>query len=443
MAQIYNKGTTTAPSTVDKADMATGAGNAQFNQFFYDRQAIVYANLEQFIGQLSSTRNMPKHYGKTIKKHVYIPVMDDRNINDQGIDAAGLTMDGTKYDAIMADGSVATSGTGYVAATATVRGHFATEAAAIAVSDIGVAKLQSGNLIGSSKDIATINAEANMLSETGGRVNRIGFSREEISGTIENYGYFYEFTADDLDFDSDSKLYSHLYREAGKAAGELSEKSLMIDLIEGAGVEVFAGGKTSVKTVAAGDVVDLDDLRMVTKVLNTNKAPTDTQMITGSRNIDTKVVAKARYAYTSDDVVTVLEDMTQTLGSITRPLWHYVEEYADGAKYAKSNVARGEVGKILKTRFIEHPEMVYYEKGGAAKIDVHPILYVGSGSFTQIGFQSMGTKSKFQVIVKKPGVAIADRQNPYGKLGFVSNQWWYGVLIERPDWVATVYTAVA
>ena len=421
--QMYNSGTVADPSTIDKT-----VDQAQLNPFYYDRQAIVEANKKAFIGQLSGTRNQPKNAGKEIKKHLIIPVLDDRNINDQGIDAAGVVLDSTKWTSIKADG--------------TVKYDNADEAAAITEAGVdGTVKQTSGNLYGSSKDIATVSALTPVISETGGRVNRIGFSREIITSTLENYGFFYEFTKDDLNFDSDAKLKSHLYRESGKAAGEMTEKSLMVDLINGAGIEIFSGSKSSVATVAAGDTPALAELRAMTKVLNANQCPTDTAMITGSRNIDTKVVGNARYAYTSDDMIIILQDtMNATTG---KHAWAYVEEYADGAKFAKSNIAKGEVGKIEKVRFIEHPEMLIQEGKGAANIDVHPILYIGSGSFTQVGFQSNGGKGKFEIITKMPGKEIANRDNPYGKVGFSSNNYFYGILIERPDHIGVVYGAVA
>ena len=420
--QIYNKGTDVDPSTID------GPGQAQLSPFYYDRQAIIEANKKAFIGQLSGVRNQPKHMGKEIKKHLIIPMLDDRNINDQGIDASGAILVSTEWTSITAAGVVAYDN--------------ADEAAAITAAGVdGTVKQTSGNLYGSSKDVGTVTALTGVISETGGRVNRVGFSREVITSTLENYGFFYEFTADDLNFDSDAKLYSHLHREAGKAAGEMVEKSLMADLLNGAGIKIYTDGAANLAAVAATKLVTLAEIRQMTKVLNANNCPTDTTIISGSRNIDTKVVASARYAYTTDDMVTVLEDvMNATTG---KHAWAYVEEYADGAKYAKSNIARGEVGKIAKVRFIEHPEMLIQENKGAGAIDVHPILFVGSGSFTQIGFQSNGNSTKFEIITKKPGKEIADRQNPYGKVGFCSNNYWYGILIERPDWIGVIYGPVA
>jgi len=422
---IYNEGTAANPSSID-----AGNSNAQLSPFYYDKQAVIEANKKAYIGQLSGTRNQPKHMGKSIKKHVIVPMLDDRNVNDQGIDAAGVVLDNTKWTAI--------SGAGVIQGTA-----YADEAAATTAAGAdGTVKQTGGNLYGSSKDVGTVSALTPVISETGGRVNRVGFSREVIESTLENYGFFYEFTQDDLNFDSDAKLKSHLYRESGKAAGEMTEKSLMVDLINNAGIEIFAGtGNTDLAGVATGDTVGLAELRAMTKVLNANQCPMDTKIISGSRNIDTKVVSNARYAYTTDDMITILEDTMNTTTS--KHAWAYVEEYADGAKYAKSNVARGEVGKIGKVRFIEHPEMLIQENKGTAGIDVHPILFVGSGSFTQIGFQTNGTKGKFEIITKMPGKEIADRQNPYGKVGFSSNNYWYGILVERPDHLGVIYGAVA
>lgn len=40
---------------------------------------------------------MPKNMGKKIKRYVYVPLLDDANINDQGIDAAGVTISTANY----------------------------------------------------------------------------------------------------------------------------------------------------------------------------------------------------------------------------------------------------------------------------------------------------------------------------------------------------------
>ena len=61
-----------------------------------------------------------------------------------------------------------------------------------------------------------------------------------------------------------------------------------------------------------------------------------------------------------------------------------------------------------------------------------------SGSFTTIGFQTDGDNTKFKILHKAPGSAMASRNDPYGKIGFYSIQWWYGTMILRPEWIALV-----
>jgi len=61
----------------------------QLVPFFWQRKALIDIKRDQFFGQMAETASMPKNYGKTIKRYHYIPLLDDRNINDQGIDATG------------------------------------------------------------------------------------------------------------------------------------------------------------------------------------------------------------------------------------------------------------------------------------------------------------------------------------------------------------------
>jgi N4-gp56 family major capsid protein len=75
----------------------------------------------------------------------------------------------------------------------------------------------------------------------------------------------------------------------------------------------------------------------------------------------------------------------------------------------------------------------YRETNGA--YDVFPALVVGSGSFTTIGFQTNGKTVKFTILHKKPGTETADRNDPYGEVGFHSIKWYYGTMILRPEWI--------
>ena len=411
-----------------------------------------------------------KHYGKTIKKYHYVPLLDDRNVNDQGIDATGISTanevtititdpsGGSRY----AVGNGANSTEALTAAkkavvdimkNAGISGFtdYDTNKAAFVSQGWKFTESEavngSGNLYGSSKDVGTIVGKLPSISETGGRVNRVGFTRLTIESSIDNFGFFDEYTEDSVQFDNDSELMQHIARETLRAANYMSEDMLQIDLLNGANVVFYGGDATSVNTLTGEEgstpsELDYATLVRVETMLNNNLCPKDTKIISGSRMVDTKTIGAARYAYVGSELKMTLLSMKDFHNNAA---FIPVQQYAEAGK-----VAAGEIGAIGNFRFIENPNMLHWDGAGATvttnggylesngKYNVYPLLVVGSGSFTTIGFQTDGENTKFKILHKKPGSMTADRNDPYGKIGFYSIQWWYGTLILRPEWIACV-----
>ncbi len=368
----------------------------QMNTFHYDKAALIEIVKEQYFGQLADVTNMPKNMGKKIKKYHYMPLLDDRNINDQGIDASGAT-------------------------------------------------IANGNLYGSSKDIGTITGKLPTISETGGRVNRVGFTRLELEGTFEKFGFFDEYTQESLDFDSDPKLEMHVHREMLRGANEITEDALQIDLLNAAGVLRYPGAATQDSELDNSTMVTYGDLMRLNIDLDNNRCPKDVKMITGSRITDTKVISGGRVAYCGSELIPTLRAMTDMHGN---PAYIEVKHYASAG-----NIVRGEQGSIDHLRFVIVPEMLKWAGAGADasatathyetdnKYDVFPILVVGSGSFTTIGFQTDGKGTKFKIKHRKPeSDAAYTRDNPYGEIGFMSIKWFYGFFLQRPEWIALIKT---
>lgn len=384
MPQAFNN----PPST------PSGVG-PQITNEFYQKKALIEAAKEQYFGQLADVTSMPKNMGKKIKRYHYLPLLDDANINDQGIDAAGAT-------------------------------------------------IANGNLYGSSKDIGTITAKLPVLSETGGRVNRVGFKRKEIEGTLEKFGFFDEYTQESLDFDTDAELMQHINREMVMGANEITEDSLQIDLINAAGVVKYAGNATSTLTVGADDLVTYSDLMHLAIDLDNNRTPKHTTAITGTRMVDTKTIPACRVAYIGSELLPTFKAM-KDLHNL--PAFIPVEKYAAGG-----TTLTGEVGSVDNFRLVVVPEMLKWAGGGADasadsanyetanKFDVFPILVVGNESFTTIGFQTDGKTVKFKITHKAPGEATADRNDPYGETGFMSIKWYYGFMALRPERIALIKT---
>jgi N4-gp56 family major capsid protein len=395
-----------APADASQSSIDGASSDGQMNTFFYMKKAIITARKEQYFMPLASVTNMPKNFGKSIKVYEYVPLLDDRNANDQGIDAAGVT-------------------------------------------------LADGNLYGSSKDIGTIVSKLPTLTENGGRVNRVGFTRLTREGSIHKFGFFTEFTQEALDFDSDDELMDHLSTELMTGAVQMTEAVLQKDLALAAGVILFAGAATDDDEVTGEVVADVPasivtyaNLMRLDQILTDNRTPKMTKVITGSRLVDTKVIAASRFIYVGSELVPLLKGLTDLFGN---KAFVEIQHYADAG-----TIMNGEIGSIDAFRFIQVPEMLSWAGAGAVvddnpgyrsttvdgddRYDVFPMLVVGDDSFTTIGFQTDGKSVKFSVMTKMPGKETADRNDPYGETGFSSIKWYYGILVKRPERIGIIKT---
>ena len=386
MTRQYND-----PAGGDESQVGT-----QIRTDVYEKRALIEMRREQHFGQLANVRSMPKHMGKTMKMYQYLPLLDDENNNDQGLDAGG-------------------------------------------------SELVDGNLYGSSKDVGSIPGKMPVLSESGGRVNRVGFKRKEIEGSISKFGFFDEYTQESMDFDSDADLLMHINREMLNGAGEITEDLLQIDLLMSAGVVKYAGAASSDDTVDATSIVTYDDLLRLSIDLDQNRTPKQTKVITGTRLVDTKTIPGGRVMYVGSELQPTIEGMTDLHGN---QAFIPVQKYGSGG-----TILNGEIGTVGYFRIVVVPEMMKFAGAGANAsdtsthyetgdyYDVFPMLVVGDASFSTIGFQTDGKTVKFKIKHSKPGSEASYAMDPYGETGFMSIKWFYGFLLERAERIAMIKTA--
>ena len=369
----------------------------QLSEFYFQKKALIEAAKDQYFMQLADVTAMPKHMGKTIKRFHHIPLLDDANVNDQGIDAAGVA-------------------------------------------------ITNGNLYGSSKDVGTIQGKLPLLSEVGGRVNRVGFKRKDLEGSIQKFGFFDEYTQESLDFDSDAELRMHINREMVVGASQITEAVLQIDLLNSAGVVRFGGVAATTGDMDSSSKIAYGDLMRLSIDLDNNRVPKHTKVISGTRYVDTRTLPAARVMYIGSELLPMLMGMKDQHGE---PAYIPVHKYAAG-----TNVLRGEHGSVGEFRIVVVPEMLKWAGAGNdedvndteehyvtnGKYDVFPMLVIGSESFTTIGFQTDGKTVKFKITHKAPGDQTADRNDPYGESGFMSIKWYYGFMLLRPERIALCKT---
>ena len=392
-----------APIDGTESSIDHGGGSEQLAVFKALRKAITDSEFPRHFSQLGDVIDQPKHFGKTIKVRHYIPLLDDRNVNDQGLDATGK-------------------------------------------------KIADGNLWGSSRDIGTISGKLPELNENGGMVNQVGFSRQIREGTIIKLGFFYSFSEETINFDSDPELMSHLARETIIGAKKICESVIQRDLISAAGVTMYASATaTAVAEMGEDDIADYDDLVKLDEILTSNRLSRTTKVNVGSLNTDTRVLPAARVAYIPPEVKPILRKMKD---SHNAPAFIEYQHYAD-----KSTILQGEIGSVDSFRFIEVIDMLHHVGGGKVVTDgarvrtatgkdskehanVYPILVVGSESFSAISFMGRADGlPKFTIITKMPGKETAHLgHDVYGETGFSSIKWYSGTLIKRPEWIAVLWT---
>ena len=393
MALNYNAPFDGTKSSID------GTGSDQMNSFLWLKKSIIEARREQYFLPMADVKTMPKHYGKNIKVFHYLPILDDRNINDQGIDASGAT-------------------------------------------------IADGNLYGSSKDIGTIVGRLPHITENGGRVNRVSTTRLTLEGAISEFGFFTEFTRDSIEFDSDERLREHLSRELVNAATQIQEAQLQIDLLGAANVELFAGNAITDADItgegATPSLVQYDDFTRLDQILTDNRTPRQTTVITGSKFTDTRVVPACRVMFVGSEIVPHLKRMKDPFGN---KAFIEVQHYADAG-----NTLNGEIGSLDQFRVVQVPEMLhwagigddvatnpgYREEGG--KYNVYPMMVIGDESFTALGFQNDGKSLGVKTMTKNYGMETMGTSDPYGKTGISSMSWYYGFLAFRPERIGIIKT---
>ena len=391
-AQLYND-----PQGLRGTPVQASVGRQAGEQVFYLKKILPALQRKCTFSKLADTVAMPRNMGKRLRAEVDIPLLHDANINDQGINARGV-------------------------------------------------HIRNGNLYGSSRDIGKILGTLPILTEEGGRVNRVGFSRTFVEGTFNKFGFFYEYSKELEDFDGDAQLTSRMYTKALEAAHQITEDMLQVDLLNGAGTVIYAGNAISDDTMNENSIITYQSIRRLSRALDDNQTPRETKYIFGSQNYATKTATVYRTLFVGDEVLAVLETLRDNFGERA---FKHVDEYGAGLG---GKIFEDEVGIIDKFRVVRCEGMLGWYGAGAdenpdfglaatnGKYNIYPALCIGTDAFSLISFDgSNGVNNKFKIHHQKPESDNAYNQhNPFGEIGFVSIKWWYGVLFKRPERIGLI-----
>jgi N4-gp56 family major capsid protein len=240
----------------------------------------------------------------------------------------------------------------------------------------------------------------------------VPLSQEEVIAVLAQYGAwtsisdFNSLTSFDPIFDDAARL-------LGRNAGEVIDKIVMTAMVATTNKQ-YSGSATSTATVAADDVLTVDDIRKAVRTLKKLRAPKF------NRNGQ-----KHYICICGPDAAYDLQDDSK---------WEDPHKYVD-----PKNIYDGELGRLYGVVFVEVTEAYIREGAGASGIDVYSSFVFGEDAYGDVALEGNGAPS---IIVKPPTSGGAE--NPLNQVGSVA---WkvngYAAKVLNDDWIIEIQHAVS
>lgn len=189
---------------------------------------------------------------------------------------------------------------------------------------------------------------------------------------LDNWGGSFLFTDEQL-----KTGLKQAFTQGAKVAGQqakLTEVQICYTAMQGGTNVLRAAGRASTVTVAAGDVLDGDDVATAINTLIAAFAEKITEYGTGSQNTDTLTTDAGYIMFAPFSMKGTFENMTDTSG---------LNKFIPVRKYAAhQKIMDGEVGSFKECRIILDTAMPVLTGAGAAGIDVMAPVMFGRGAYT-------------------------------------------------------------
>jgi N4-gp56 family major capsid protein len=242
---------------------------------------------------------------------------------------------------------------------------------------------------------------------------------EDVTVQLAQYGDFVEISDVVADLAEDPVLKDITMLTGEQAA--LTKEMILYGVLKAGTNKFYGGGKSSIATVAAGDVFTKAIQRNVTKALKAQKSKKVTEMLSASPKYSTEPVAPAYVAFAHTDLEGMLRD---------------IDGFVPVEKYGTMQPLPYEIGKIEDVRYVLSPELEPDADAGAAGIDVYPVIIIGKNAYGHVALR--GAKSA-PIMVLNPGVARGG--DPLGQRGTVGWKCYDAPVVLNQAWMSVVHVA--
>jgi len=427
---------------------ATQTGGPQLTDFDLTRIAVVEARYKKPFSMLSGRATMiGRNMGDEFRKERRYPILDDRNLFEQGIDA---------------EGNLKLLGKWYATDAAGARTEHDTKAAALAVANVVKVVKGGGALYGSSKDYALQDNMMPLTPETPPQYNTVGTKSIILTGKIQLYKVATVFSRKEMELGV-RNLQMRKLAEITEMYAQIKEDMIRNNLLaEGMSSPMYAGGAQTIDTMDETCVVTYESLRQFEGMLDDLRVPLQTKVLTGTTKIGTLPLNSTRFLYISLKLKRTFEDITRAGKYVFLEPHLYVANAGANVNYANKTTEdmglTGEIGAIGNFRIIADENMTYWAGAGASttdgvdangdgkedagegllstddRYDVFPILSVGSGSFECLGLEGTDVEIKYN-----PPVEIASVPES-GETGSVTCRFYHGILFNKPEHINVLLT---
>ena len=213
----------------------------------------------------------------------------------------------------------------------------------------------------------------------------------KVSATVAQYGAWSK-VSDYLNLAGLDPVLTEIAEMFGEHAGRVND-NVVRDVVSAGTNVVYAAGRVSRVTVAAGDTITYADTLLIRETLRINKAP----------KIKLSDGTMGYLAFIHPTIASTLMQLTQ---------WLDVNKFQTPGMI--KDAVMGKLGGIL---FLETSECIIYTAGGAAGIDVYAMVVIGRNAF---GIPDIGGSMSPEIIVKQPNGNDTDTSNPMNLYGTVA-----------------------
>ena len=197
---------------------------------------------------------------------------------------------------------------------------------------------------------------------------------------------------------------------------------------------LYTGG---VSRVAVTGVLDLNELRLMSRTLKSNHAKKTRRMLSPSANYDTYAIEAAYTVFAHTDAEADIRD---------------IPGFIPTAKYGtKTAISEEEIGSVEEFRFVLSPELAAYADAATGSTaaadglfsttgtysDVYPFIVCGQDAVFDVALRGLNSFDPYHIPHTK-----RDKSDPGGQRGYVGASFWSAVLIVNNGWMGVIEAGV-